>query len=270
MEFDTVVNDHYHVLNHADKEIVMFIAQNKEFVCDSSIAQVARQAHYSQSSIFRVCQKLGLTGFSQLRYMLQEELSAGGQAPTVDYVAQTIKSVLWTANQFKATNLTATYQAFQTAQHVFLYSTGWVQQVVAEQMQRNLFGMGVTVFRLPTGISEMELLRGQIEKNDLIVIFSHSGMNDVVVDLAQALKLHGAKIFAITALQQNKIAQLADYNLYYDALIKKVGVYERSEHFFVDLHVLIDLFCMGLGDYLMEDKLGREGPHDDHDDSMEK
>ena len=73
MNLETLENEHFSELNETDKEIIQFINRNRAMVRESSLAAVATESLFSKSSIFRVCQKLGLTGFSQLKYLLQEE-----------------------------------------------------------------------------------------------------------------------------------------------------------------------------------------------------
>ncbi|GIP68396.1 hypothetical protein AWA1501_05590 [Lactiplantibacillus pentosus] len=123
MNLETLENEHFSELNETDKEIIQFINRNRAMVRESSLAAVATKSLFSKSSIFRVCQKLGLTGFSQLKYLLQEEANQV-QDVNIDFVSQTVKSVLWMSNQFKSTKLDDIYKILNDANNVFIYSTG--------------------------------------------------------------------------------------------------------------------------------------------------
>ena len=249
MNLETLENEHFSELNETDKEIIQFINRNRAMVRESSLAAVATESLFSKSSIFRVCQKLGLTGFSQLKYLLQEEANQV-QDVNIDFVSQTVKSVLWMSNQFKSTKLEDMYKVLSDASTVFIYSTGWEQQIVAQQLQRNLYLAGKMAFSFPSAVDEMSLQRTHIDANDALIVISYSGMNETVLKMVQNFNLQGVKTIAFTSFRQNRLSQIASYNLYYDTVAKNVQYQNRKEQFFSDLHVLIDLFTMGLINYI--------------------
>ncbi|MEN2327590.1 MurR/RpiR family transcriptional regulator [Lacticaseibacillus paracasei] len=105
MKLESLINQKYSNLNQTEKEILAFIIENRDFVRKTSLSEVAEKSLFSKSAIFRCCKKIGLTGFSQLRYVLTDEKdSEQDSLISVDYLAQTVKSMLWTVNQFKSTN----------------------------------------------------------------------------------------------------------------------------------------------------------------------
>ena len=75
-------------------------------------------------------------------------------------------------------------------------------------------------------------------------------MNETVLKMVQNFNLQGVKTIAFTSFRQNRLSQIASYNLYYDTVAKNVQYQNRKEQFFSDLHVLIDLFTMGLINYI--------------------
>lgn len=249
MNLETLENEHFSELNETDKEIIQFINRNRVMVRDSSLADVAKKSLFSKSSIFRVCQKLGLTGFSQLKYLLQDEASQT-QDSDIDFVSQTVKSVLWMSNQFKSTKLNAIFETIYNANNIYIYSTGWEQQIVAQQLQRNLYLAGQMAFSFPSAVDEMSLQRTHIDANDVLIVISYTGMNETVLKMVQDFNLQGVKTVAFTSFRQNRLSQIAQYNLYYDTVTKAVRYQNRKEQFFSDLHVLVDLFTMGLINYI--------------------
>jgi len=249
LNLEALENEHFSELNETDKEIIQFINRNRAMVREASLADVATKSLFSKSSIFRACQKLGLTGFSQLKYLLQEEAKQV-QDVNIDFVSQTVKSVLWMSNQFKSTKLDDIYETLNQAKTIFIYSTGWEQQIVAQQLQRNLYLAGKMAFSFPGAVDEMGLSRTHIDANDALIVISYTGMNEVVLKMVQNFNLQGVQTVAFTSFRQNKLSQIAKYNLYYDTVSKNVNYENRKEQFFSDLHVLIDLFSMGLINYI--------------------
>ena len=121
---------------------------------------------------------------------------------------------------------------------------------MAQQLQRNLYLSGKMAFSFPSAVDEMSLSRTHIDANDALIVISYSGMNDVVLKMVQNFNLQGVQTLAFTSFRQNKLSQIAKYNLYYDTVSKNVSYENRKEQFFSDLHVLIDLFSMGLINYI--------------------
>ncbi|POE40598.1 transcriptional regulator [Lacticaseibacillus paracasei] len=250
MNLEAFINQKYDTLNSTDKDILEFVVQNKELVKEASLSEIADKAHFSKSAVFRVCKKLGLTGFSQLRYMLQDETNPESEeVPDVDYLSQTVRSVLWTVNQFKSTKLDDVYAEVYKANNVYIYATGWMQQIMAQQLQRNLYLLGKMSFVFPAALEEMSAPQNHVTQNDMLIVISYSGMRASVIKFVETLQLQGVKVLSFTSFKQNKVAQEADYNLYYDTINKSIEYENRRERFFPNLDILIDIFCMGLINY---------------------
>lgn len=250
MKLETFINESYDKLNSSDKEILSFISRNRDFVQKASIAEVAKKSLFSKSSIFRLCTKLGLTGFSQLKYLLQDEVQESINIVNADYISQTLKSVLWTVNQFKRTKVNEIYETIKIAHNIYIYATGWEQHIVTQQLQRNLYILGRTVFAFPSAGDEMGMNETNIKDTDVLIIISYSGMSESVLKMVQNFSVNGVKVISFTSFRQNKIAQASDYCLYYDTIAKNVPYAGHQEQFFSDLHLLVDLFCMGFANYL--------------------
>jgi len=58
----------------AEQEVVRFILQQPRMVIGSTIGEIAELAYSSTSTVGRVCKKLGLAGFSELKIQLATEL----------------------------------------------------------------------------------------------------------------------------------------------------------------------------------------------------
>lgn len=64
---------------------------------------------------------------------------------------------------------------------------------------------------------------GMIEKNDLVLLISHSGTTKEVVEAAKKLKQNGNKLIALTAFKDSKLSQISDYKLNY-------GLIDEADH----------------------------------------
>ena len=58
----------------SEKEIVKYFLNQKEEIENKSTREISKKLYCSPSSIIRLCQKLGFTGFEEFKKMYIEEL----------------------------------------------------------------------------------------------------------------------------------------------------------------------------------------------------
>lgn len=95
--------------------------KNREFVRNRSLSEVAAKSLLLKRAIARCCQKIGQTGLVQRCYVLAEEQESDQELlENVDYLAQTVKSMLWTVKQFKSTNVEGIYATLENAGTIYI------------------------------------------------------------------------------------------------------------------------------------------------------
>ena len=73
MKLETLVYDNYKSLNENDKYIWKYILNNKKECENMSIQDLAANCNVSHTTILRFAQKLGLNGYSELKFYLKLE-----------------------------------------------------------------------------------------------------------------------------------------------------------------------------------------------------
>ena len=73
MKLETLVYDNYKSLNENDKYIWKYILNNKKECENMSIQDLAANCNVSHTTILRFAQKLGLNGYSELKFCLKLE-----------------------------------------------------------------------------------------------------------------------------------------------------------------------------------------------------
>ena len=59
-------------LNPSDKKILNYLLNNAAECSELSLAKLAKKLYVSESAIFRLCKKIGLSGYSELKYELAD------------------------------------------------------------------------------------------------------------------------------------------------------------------------------------------------------
>ncbi len=76
----SMVYENSNKLNDSEKQIIQFVLNNPKDCSKLSLARLAKKLYVSESAIFRLCKKLGLTGYSELKFDLAE-LAESKQKP---------------------------------------------------------------------------------------------------------------------------------------------------------------------------------------------
>ena len=71
MRFTDLVNEHYADLNETELLMCNYIMENIDIIPTMSTLEFARNSLSSKSSVIRFSQKLGFTGFTELRNFIK-------------------------------------------------------------------------------------------------------------------------------------------------------------------------------------------------------
>ena len=71
MKLEALVNQNYDNLNENDKivmkQILIFQQEYRHYSCQ----KIANECHISRATLLRICRKIGLNSFSDLKYLLK-------------------------------------------------------------------------------------------------------------------------------------------------------------------------------------------------------
>ena len=154
------------------------------------IREVAKHAYVSTATIVNMSKKLGFSGYSDLVFSFQNQ-----PAP------QTLSTELITKEEYqKFAQLLKKYQN----KRIMILASGFSQNLANYFSEfLNLHG-----FRAMAN-SHLELLRPSTESEALIILISHSGETQRLVELSVIADKHQIDIIAFVGESQSKIGQLA-------------------------------------------------------------
>ncbi|MDN6640577.1 MAG: MurR/RpiR family transcriptional regulator [Tetragenococcus sp.] len=246
MNIETLINKHYDDLNENDQHITKYIINHEEECKHLSITQLAAATLTSKSSILRFTQKLGFSGFSEFKYTLRQQKSPKQQEQK-SFVAMQQEDLLQTAKIFSQQNVAPALQAFDQAESIYCYGTGWGQRDVLKNFMRSV----IPLQRFPIHLQSQKELRivldGSITENDLMIILSLSGENKPQEDILNRMKLANIPILSITNMSRNRLASKATYNLYYQST--EIGEDTHEIFSMMPLFQIMDLFYRAYVDY---------------------
>lgn len=206
-----LLRENYDKLNKNDLRIYSYIVQNKNEVIDLNINELADTLDLSTSSIMTFTKKLGLEGYSELRYLVKwtkDESKASFDDNEIEYTKNDINL---TMTMMTSLNLSGLFESINTAENIYVVGNGYTQLNVAEELKRNFFNVG-KILNVIDDPSSYYIYKASLKDGDVLFVLSFSGENKELIDLINSLD-ENICIASITGLSNNTISHMSDYNI---------------------------------------------------------
>ena len=250
MRFTDLVNEHYDELNESELLICSYILENTVHVPKMSLIDFAQQNLSSKSSVIRFSQKLGFTGFSELRNFLKWQDYETILDEQITFKDQVIKDAQKLLTILQESDWTAIYQTIHSIDNIYVITTGITQKNQAAELQRLFLLIGKPLQIIPGDGDSNEFRRilERLSEKDIVFVLSLSGENNRLESIMNRLKIVNSKIISITSLQNNWLSGKSDYNLYATTSrspLPKDWWLQTASSFFL----LVEAFAFGYMDY---------------------
>lgn len=255
-----LVNSVYGTFSDTEEVICSYLLENESKVMNMTINEFAKESLSSKSSVIRFSQKLGFTGFSEMKTFIKWENERKDDVDNdYSFFHQVLSDSLETIDYLKKKDFNAIYEEFYQANNIYILSTGVTQQLQASEFQRLFMLSGKDVRMIPGNIKIAEFRRMYeiLTQQDLVIVLSLSGEN---IDLENAINLLNQKkvtTLSISNYQNNFLSQNCQYNLYAwssRSPLPQDWWLRTTSTFFV----LIESLVFGYNDYLKEKNKEKE------------
>ncbi len=211
MRLEELINENYNHLNENDLYIWKYISTHRK-VCEKlSIDDLADRCHVSRTTILRFSKRLGLKGYAELKVYLRIDNQTYKDKQTgLELVYKKYSDYM---EEIKNKDLTRIVQLIDNAENAYVYGTGYIQNHAASELKRAFLFVNKLFFNIKS-MSETYAFVDIINNTDVMVMFSHSGENEQLLDFARKLKTKGVPIIAITATKNNSLSHMADEAMY--------------------------------------------------------
>lgn len=244
-DLKTMVLKNSDKLNDSEKKIIQFVVSNPELCSNLSLSKLSKKLYVSESAIFRLCKKLGLSGYSELKFDLDELANSQKRKfiAHTDFATNLSKTVTDVIKYFYSLDLTSLYKKLGKANTIYIYSTGWQQQLIAEYLAHELFMVGLHVTVLPAALDELTAASYYAKKGDILFIISFTGDSNDINNKVSKLKIANDKftLVSFTNMKQNKLASQTQYNMYFPTVAFFEGPDNNPKVAFTPAYYLVDL-----------------------------
>ena len=210
----------YPDLNGKYRDVADYILANPEKIVRCKVKEVAQDCNCDDSQIIRFCQKIGYSGFSDLKMSIAAEfmpvnIEAGPENPfgrvRQDFLANNHKAMHDTVGLLREEEIAGAVELLVKAKKVYLLGSG-ASGLVAMDLHVKLLRLGFNaVYHQDSGLNRM--LFGLIDPDDAVVALSFSGENREVCELAEAAAKKKTPVIALTNFPTSRLARLSTVSL---------------------------------------------------------
>lgn len=193
--------------SNVDRQLAQYVLKNHSRIPSMSIVDLANVAFVSTSSVLRFTQKLGFKGFSDFKYSINWNDSDKNTLNQAD--AELLgNSLTKLINNLSTDVLSLTFNYIKESHRTFILATGLNQQDQARDLQQQFLLQNINMVLLPstTGSELNKQIAASVTANDLIIIFSSSGENEVVKDFLKLPILTKTPVISFTNDLNNWLA----------------------------------------------------------------
>lgn len=214
-----------------ERIIADYILANPDKLKQCSSQELASILNISQSSIVKFAQRLGFKGFTNLKMALIEEWGQQSKQnaeseqhlhndinvhDTPSVIAEKLfrakqQALRMTTDSVNLAQLESVVAEIKAARRVQIMGMGG-SSLVAKDLAYKLMKIGYPVMNEMDSHVQMTVAQS-LGEGDVQIVISYSGGLKEIVIAAQAAQEKGAKVIAITSLQDSPLRKLADFVL---------------------------------------------------------
>lgn len=224
-------------LTEIEKYFINQISEHIQELYDLNVQQLAKETNVSLSTIYRVIDKLNLSGINELKLKLYKDHQNYHKEKEVDYnypfdknnthhqimnkmftlYQQTLQSTL---NLIDLETFLKVEQSLYNAHQIIIFPTIG-NYFMAESFQQNMLEIGVKIDVIVDRYYQHWNISA-LNQDDIVILISYANRTPYFVDLAKRLKKRKIKTVLISSTQKTELSQYCDYHLYFSS-------YEDSE-----------------------------------------
>lgn len=211
MNIEAIINQKYKELNATERGLAAVILNNQEEIVDMTIRELADACHSSKSTVLRFIKKLGLSGFSELKYVLkwQEQLPEA-EKPYKDDLVNDIRLYL---DQLVQWDFYEICETIANADRIYAYGTGTEQKLCTNEIKRYFWRVQKYIHIIDDEM-DFHALIPDLTNKDLVIIVSLSGNTPTMIPYAKRLAAKKVPILSMTEMRNNELAQITSLQMY--------------------------------------------------------
>lgn len=250
----------YNALRTAEQRVADFILKHPEELIYLTVTELAERTNTSESTVVRLCQKIGYKGYQEFKIMLARDLvEPDGAIYEQIEKGDTLKEIKTKVFQANAQALADTMEvlgddeleraveAIRKSHKMQIYGIGGSAAIALDAYHKFL-RLGFATTALSDG-DMMAMSSALLGKGDVALGISHTGSSRDVCDALQNARANGATTICVTHRSTSPITKFSDIKLFTAA--KETAFSSDSMSSRIAQLSIIDVLYVGIafGDY---------------------
>jgi DNA-binding MurR/RpiR family transcriptional regulator len=244
-------------LTENEKTLVTYMQDNPEVFVKKSALEISEACFISTSTIYRLCQKLDLSGLSELKVQVSTSINEYlkennsidynypfNQNETQNQIVSKMKelyeqTLVSSLNLIDLDQLRLVSNILKEAQHIDFYTSAG-NIYFAENFKFQMQEIG-TFVNVPLEEYHQLLTASTSDKSHAAILVSFEGRGIIIERIAKILKTNNTPIILISSTNENPITKYANYHLY---LSSNENHFNKISSFSTRLSLLYILDCI--------------------------
>lgn len=215
----------FNELTKTEQKTATYILENPSDVIHMTITELAEAAKNAEATVFRLCKKLGFSGYQELKIALAGDLytpleSVYKEVDPADSIGTMISKIFHGISEGLQDTLKIIDEdavekaivAITSAKRIDVYGSGGSAVIASDIEHRFMrFGISVRAYSDPhLQIASATLL----EPGDVVIAVSHTGANRDILDAVKVANSNHVTTIAITSYMRSPLSQMAKIALH--------------------------------------------------------
>lgn len=200
-------------LTISELDVLRYIDNNKRTVIEMSIQKLSKVSFTSTATIMRLCKKLEISGFSELKYRLKEELESSSKkkksASFKEILDYNVDLIYKTSNLIEENKVNEVIDLLMKPTRIHFFGKGLTASVLEYASKQLLTYNRSNFLYQDTHIAY--LAAESMNENDVLFACSLSGKTHQIIRMTQIAKSRKAKVITISRNRENELSELGDY-----------------------------------------------------------
>ncbi|MDF2502496.1 MAG: transcriptional regulator, RpiR family, partial [Anaerosporomusa subterranea] len=207
--------------NNKEQKVAKFILENPKDIIHDSITELANNSHVSDTTVFRLCQKLGYKGYQDLKINLalaviepikniNEEINESDDMYIIMHklLQQNLHNLEHTVKINKSSELENAVNLLLKADQLLFFGMAGSGALAIDACHK-FAKTGIRCIA-HTDSHWQVIAASLVKENDVIIAFSNSGSNKEIIESLKLARKNKAKIITITGNAISPIAKVSD------------------------------------------------------------
>lgn len=242
IEIDREIADN---LSETEMGIVRYINQHSDKLSTMSIVDIADHTFSSPATVSRAIRKCHLQGFNELRYLAAKDNDSKNVKVASEIMEKSLIEAQNVISHLSIENVLKTIEILRTSSRIYVLARG-LTGYVAEEFAFKLQLLGFNAFCIKDR-NIMRIKASEIEKDEMMFIFSLNGKTPELVESAAMARKNGARVINCCCSESSRMNEYADVSLIgYKHSHQAITKYEVSSR------VSLSMIARIIIDYLTE------------------